>query len=291
MTLLPLLLIGVSAFLHAGWNLLAHSHRSDNTLFLRVTLITGLIGVVPALLTELQGPPVAGQVWGWLVLTGACQALYYLGLSSGYRSGDFSMVYPLARALPVLALALVDALRGHAPSPLGLAGMLLVSLGCILVPLESLRNIRIGDYLHRTMLWVLVTALGTVGYTAIDKIASEALPAGPIAAARYGVWEVICTIPFLWFMLCLPGQRTPGMVRHNGWRWALIAAFFIFAAYWLVLWAYQLSPLASYVSGLRQLSIVIGVVVAVTVLRERAPVVRTAGALIITAGIICISLA
>ena len=291
MTLLPILLIGISAFMHAGWNLLAHSQRSDGVLFLRISLLTGLIGFVPALLAELRGPPFPGQVWGLLLLTGACQALYFLGLTMGYRSGEFTIVYPLARALPVLFLAFVDLARGRTPAPLGWAGMGLVIAGCAAAPLESLRSITFARYRSRAMIWVVVTALGTLGYTTIDKIAAEALPPGPIMAARYEVFESIATVPYLWLALWLARQRINHANGSSGWKWALVAALFIFGAYWLVLWAYQLSPYASYIAALRQFSIVIGVIAAAVLLREPARALRIGAALIIALGIICISVA
>lgn len=290
MTLFPILLIGMSSIMHAGWNLLAHSQRADGVLFLRVTLITGLLGLIPAVLLELQGPAFALPVWLLLAVTGIFQALYYLGLTMGYRSGDFTVVYPLARALPVLFLAAVDLARGRAPDALGWLGMGLVVVGCVIAPLESLRGISLAQYRKPVMLWVLVTAFGTLGYTAIDKIAAELLPAGPLSAARYGVLESLFTVPYLWFMLRLAHQRL-SQSNGNGWKWAAVAAFFIFIAYWLVLWAYQLSPYASYIMALRQFSIVIGVVTAALILHEPARGLRIGAALIITAGILCISVA
>ena len=290
MTLLPILLIGFSSIMHAGWNLLAHSQRADGALFLRVTLITGLVGLIPAAVLELQGPAFAMQVWLLLIITGIFQALYYLGLTMGYRSGDFTLVYPLARALPVLFLAVVDLARGRTPTALGWLGMALVSVGCALTPLESLRSVSWAQYRKPVMVWVLVTALGTLGYTTIDKIAAELLPTGPVSAARYGVLESLFTVPYLWLALRLGHQRL-SQSNGNGWKWAAVAAFFIFSAYWLVLWAYQLSPYASYISALRQFSIVIGVVAAAILLHEPARGMRIGAAVVITAGILCISFA
>jgi drug/metabolite transporter (DMT)-like permease len=290
---LSLLLIGVSAFMHAGWNLLAHARRSDGALFLRSAMVTGVIGLIPALVAEWLGPAFPVQVWGLLLLTGVFQATYFLGLTMGYRSGDFTVVYPLARALPVLFLALVDMARGRMPSPLGWAGMALVVAGCALAPLESLRGATLARYRQRAMLWVLVTALGTVGYTTVDKIAAEGLSPGLASAARYNVFEVIATVPFLWLALRLAGERLRAASTSSspGWKWAFIAAIFIFSAYTLVLWAYQLSPYASYIVALRQFSIVIGVVAAAVLLKEPARGLRIVAAIVIAAGIVCISLA
>jgi drug/metabolite transporter (DMT)-like permease len=291
MTFLPLILIGISTFMHAGWNLLAHSRRSDGVLFLRISLITATVGFIPALIAEINGPAFVGRIWGWLLLTGVCQATYYFGLTKGYQTGNFTIVYPLARALPVLALAFIDLLRGHAPSPLGWVGIGLVMLGCMTTPLDSLRHIELRAYSQRVMIWVIVTALGTIGYTTVDKITAEILPPGPGAAARYAIWEVIATLPFLWLALRLIGQRLSNKAGGASWRLAAVAASFIFGAYWLVLWSYQLSPYASYIVALRQLSIVIGVLAAATFLHERTPPLRIMSAATIAGGIICISLA
>jgi drug/metabolite transporter (DMT)-like permease len=65
----------------------------------------------------------------------------------------------------------------------------------------------------------------------------------------------------------------------------------VFGAYWLVLFAYQLSPYASYVLALRQLSIVIGAVAGTVLFHEPARGLRVGAALVILAGAACIALA
>ena len=53
----------------------------------------------------------------WLLLASALfQGIYYVGLTRSYRSSDFTVVYPLARALPVLLLAVVDLMRDRMPT-------------------------------------------------------------------------------------------------------------------------------------------------------------------------------
>jgi hypothetical protein len=53
-------------------------------------------------------------------------------------------------------------------------------------PLYSFCDFGVRSYFNRTSLWMLLTAMGTVGYTLLDKIASEAVRQGPGTAARYG---------------------------------------------------------------------------------------------------------
>ncbi|MDP7259623.1 MAG: hypothetical protein QF376_01895 [Anaerolineales bacterium] len=87
-------------------------------------------------------------------------------LSRGYRSGDFTVVYLLARAASVLAIAVLDVDRGQAPNLLGWLDLLLVALGYVLAPFTWLREITLKRYWNVTTLWITVAAVGTIGYTA-----------------------------------------------------------------------------------------------------------------------------
>jgi len=291
MSLFPLALIFISTVLHASWNLLAHARRQDTTLFVRANLIVGLVGLGPILWLQFGGDPFPAAVWPLLLATGFFQAVYFLGLTMGYRVGDFSVVYPVARALPVLALAVLDIARGRPPSALGWLGMVLVTVGCLLAPLASLRTISRDRYLNWTIFWVLVTAAGTVGYSGVDKAALEMLRPGLLSALRYGVLQWLLTVPFLWlglrFVARLPMEW--GAVRD--WRRAALATIFISSAYTLILWVYQMIPQASYVVALRQFSIVIGVVAAIVIFHEPAAKLRLSAALIITAGVVLVGFA
>ncbi|MBX3053540.1 MAG: EamA family transporter [Caldilineaceae bacterium] len=291
MSLFPLALILVSTVLHASWNLLAHARRSDTTLFIRANLIVGLTGLGPVLWLQFSGDPFPPAVWPLLLATGLFQSVYFLGLTMGYRTGEFSIVYPVARALPVLALAMLDILRGRPPSLLGWAGMGLVTAGCLLAPLSSLRGVSRESYFNATIFWVLVTAAGTVGYSSIDKMALEMLPSGLLSALRYGVLQWLLTVPFLWLFLRFIARLPMSVGTGRDWRRAALATLFISSAYTLILWVYQMIPQASYVVALRQFSIVIGVVAAVVIFREPAAKLRLTAAIVITAGVVLVGLA
>ncbi len=283
-------IVFVSAVLHASWNLAAHSHRSNRAFFLQLSMAGAAIGALPALVLTLTRPPVPPEVWGLLAVTGGCQALYYFGLTMGYRHGEFSVVYPVARALPVLILALIDLARGRAPTPAGWLGLLIVFAGCMLAPQVSLRGFSLRRYWNRATVWIAVTALGMVGYTTLDKLAAERMPAGPLSALHYGALEYIVVLPYLWAMLRV-SERGAGAIQLDRWKWPALAAAFMVTAYWLVLWAYQLAPQSSYVVALRQMSLVIGTVAAVALFREPGAKLRIAAAALITAGVFVIAAA
>jgi drug/metabolite transporter (DMT)-like permease len=286
---LALALIVVSTFMHAGWNLLARGQRSSPVL-LHMLVLTGLVGVGPTLAGEQFASPVFAAAGGHLVLAGFFQGLYFFGLTLGYRLGEFTVVYPLARALPVLLIALADLALGRPPSALGWAGILLVFGGCLLAPLSSLRSLRLDTYVNRGTFWALVTAAGVMGYTLTDAAAASLLAPGPSSALRYGLFETVLTVPFYWLMLRMAGARADTS-RPGSWARLVLISILVFGAYGLVLWSYQLSAQTSYIIALRQFSIVVGVALGSVLFGEPAAGLRVSAALIITLGTVCIALA
>jgi drug/metabolite transporter (DMT)-like permease len=203
---------------------------------------------------------------------------------------DFTIVYPLVRALPVVLVAFGDVLRGRQLTQIGWIGILIVSAGCLLVPLRSFSDFHLRNYFNRASVWVALAAMGSVGYTLLDKYAAEVVTPGAATAARYGFFYFLLTLPpyYLFLKALKPKGQAQGMQKAS-WKLAAVAGFLGFAAYWLILWAYQLSPYASYIVAFRQFSIVIGVILAFWIYKEEGVAVRLTGAAMITAGLILIA--
>ena len=279
----------VSAFFHAGWNLLARKYRGGN-IFLRVPLLIAAVGLLPVLLAGVWSAPLPQGVWVNFTFSGVCLAVYFLGLTQGYQSGEFSVVYPLARALPVLALALADIALGNPPTAIGWAGILLVAIGCMTSPLESLRSIHLSTYLNRTTIWILITAAGMVGYTLADNQAADRFAPGIAPVLRYHVLALTVSLITFWIFLKLTRQPVSLERGLENWKWPAVMAALLFMAYTLVLVAYQYSTETSYVAALRQFSLVIAVPVGAFYFKEASPHLRIMAAVTITLGIILIAL-
>ena len=291
MNALAIVLVLTSTFLHAGWNLLARRSGSEGVFFRRMLLVTVLVGLVPAGLSEFMVRSLTPRAWGCVLASGSCCGVYYFFLMLAYRSSDFTAAYPVARGLPVFLLGVGDLARGASPAPAGWAGMLLVGGGCILAPQESMRGISMRRYLARSSLWLLLTALATVGYTLLDKIAAEDIMGGPATAARYCYVFFVVSFAAYGVMLRVFGRGLQGEGTGSiGWGWPVLAGGLNFGAYWLVLWAYQLAARASYVFAFRQFGIVAAVVMGVVLLREKGLAVRLTAALMITGGLALIGL-
>ena len=227
--------------------------------------------------------------WACLLGSGCCCGAYYLFLARAYVSSDFTVVYPPARALPVILVGIGDAARGREPSGVGWLGMALVVVGCTLAPLRSLRGFSFAAYWNRTNLWLLLTALGTFGYTMLDSLAAETVSRGPATAARYGYFFFLVSAIAYGLLSGATGKARESE-QGVGWKGPALAAVCNFGAYWLVLWAYQMTSRAGYVVAFRQFSIVIGVAVAFVVFREEGKGIRLTATAAIAAGLILIGL-
>jgi len=275
--------------MHAAWNLMARRQRSEIAFFHRMILIVVVVGLVPVAVSEAVTRSLSATAWLCLAGSGVCCGVYFFCLARAYGTSDFTVVYPVARALPVLLVGLGDVLRGRPLTPIGWIGMLMVAGGCLLCPLHSFREFRWHHYFNRASIYILLTALGTVGYSLLDKVASETVTAGPATAARY---EYVFFL-FAWIIYALLVQLFAGKewrTARIGWRMPALAAVFNFGAYGLVLWAYQMTERAGYIVAFRQFSIVIGVVIAFAVYKEKGIVVRLTGALLTTTGLVTIGL-
>ncbi|MFQ5796285.1 MAG: EamA family transporter [Candidatus Bipolaricaulia bacterium] len=282
-------LVLFSTFMHAGWNLLARRQRSEMVFFRRMLVGIAFVGFVPAVLSEVLTHSLPPQAWGYVAGSGFFCGLYIFHLARAYGSSDFTVVYPVARALPVLLVGIGDVLRGRFLTAMGWLGVVLVILGCVLTPLHSVRDVALRRYLNRTNLWMLLAALGTVGYTLLDKAAAELVQQGPATAARYGyIYFLICFGTYTVLVQILKPKEQSSNAAAVGWIIPMIASSLSFGAYWLILWTYQLTQRASYIVAFRQFSIVIGVVLAFAIYQEKGLVIRLTGTLLITFGLILI---
>jgi drug/metabolite transporter (DMT)-like permease len=290
MAILPVGFTLLSALTHASWNFLARESREIDFLLHSGILII-FVGLVPAVILEVIGIPFILRIWLYIPISGTFLAIYYLGIIQGYQSGDFTVVYPVARALPVLMIAFSDIARGYPPTTLGWLGIFLVSVGLLMSPLESLHGFSISRYRSKAALWSILAAAGITGYSYIDSLSADLMQPGALPALRYFVYQTSFSVVVYRFMLRLLHKPIRWAQGWTSWRRPAIIALLITSGYTLVLLAYQLTSETSYVVALRQFSIVIGVLMAAIFIREAVPKLRILAAMIITSGVVTIALA
>jgi len=278
--------------MHASWNLMARYTRSSHIFFERMQLSITIAGFIPVVISEYLTRSIPLTSWIYLLFSSIFCGVYYYSLANSYMARDFTTVYPVVRSLPVLLMGLVDLGRGRMPSIAGWVGMILVATGCIFSPLNSLKGINLRAYLNSSSIWMIMTAIGTVGYSTFDKLASEIVKPGAATAVRYGYFFYAMSglLYILIHRVILPNKNRNDFSRNIKWYAPLLAGIFNFSSYSLVLWAYQLVGRASYVVTFRQFSIVIGTIAAFVLYHEKVFIVRVLAVLIITFGLLIIAL-
>lgn len=292
-----LALVLVSVCMHAGWNVLGKRNAPSLASF---TLAYGAGGAVMLPLV-LLGPSLTAlpsAFWGWLALSGLCQMLYMGGLAWAYARGDVSVLYPIARALPVVLVPLVSiALLGSRVLDRwdGL-GMVLVVAGALCLPLSHPQARRISTYLTPAMGFALLAAAGTVGYSLIDKQALALMQgaghSGLTAGAVFMVLQALMTLSWsvpLLALLPAERRRLPAL-RQQGLTMLVVTGLMMTCTYGLVLIAMALTKEVSYVVALRQLSIPVGVLMGVLWLKEPASRAKAVGTLVMLAGLVLVAL-
>lgn len=297
MSFTAILLILFSACTHAGWNLLT-KRTSPTAAFFLAANIAGMCCLAPVLVyyPMMVFPP---SIWGMLVATGLCQAIYYTSLANAYRIGDLSAIYPLVRSSPALVVTATIFLlgRGDEISAQCIYGTVLVVAGCFLLPMRRFRDFRIDNYLNLSSLFALMAALGTTGYSMIDDEALRQLRTDNPAVARwqialvYAFWEAVVSNAWL-TVFALPWTSCrcdfSALLRTRK-AVVLLAGIGIYFTYVLVLISLAFVDNVSYAVGFRQISIPLGAVLGVLYLKEPAHRPKFIGIGVLVAGLMLIA--
>ena len=282
-------IILASTLMHAGWNLLARRRGSETAFFWRMLMLVAVVGLVPGVISEWHTHSLTRTAWTCVVPSGLWCAIYMFALGRAYECSDFTVVYPVVRALPVVLVAFGDVMLGRYPTPLGWTGMVVVVAGCLMAPQQSFRDLALKHYKSRAALWMLVAVIGLVAFTILDKVAADSVKQSFATAGRYNYFFYLFMFVFYAVLAAISkgGRRAP---QDVGWTVPAIGSVLTFGSYWLTVWAFQIAPHASYVLAFRQFSIVIGVVFAFILYRERGLAVRLTGTFLVTAGLALIAL-
>src|ERR1700674_4689943 len=120
MTILAVGLVLFSAVLHATWNLLAKRAQGDAS-FTWLYDVLALVIFAPVVFVFVLLSHASFSVWtgGFIIGSGLLELAYFLLLQRGYRVGDLSLVYPLARGTgPLLTTAVAILVLKEHPTPL-----------------------------------------------------------------------------------------------------------------------------------------------------------------------------
>ena len=237
-----------------------------------------LLGLV--LITQVRLPATAA--WPYLAATTIIHFSYYYLLYHAYRLGDLSHVYPIARGVaPVLVALSAQGLAGEFLPLQAWFGILTVSLGTLLLSLIR----PVSRIPHLVVLVSLTVGVVIAAYSLVDGLGvrvSES-PLGYIA------WLFVLEILFSGFVFVRRRRAMMKLVPKPillGVFGGIISA----TAYGLVIYANSFSPLGL-VSSVRVTSVVFASLFGILWLRERPWGPRIFAALVVAGGVVLIGFA
>lgn len=275
------LLVLLSAGIHALWNLAAKKASGGVLYFWSFSFFEVLI-YTPVVL--IWGIKLSWGAVGFALGSGLIHIVYFLLLLRGYRLGDLSLVYPIARGLgPVVSVLGAIFLFAERPSALDLFAALVISLGAILLTGDP-RQLHKSSSLPAIGFGLLI-ALSIGAYTLWDSYAVKILSVDSLSYLWFnGLVRLLILSPY-----AFNHRDTLRKEWANDWPYAAIVGAGSLGGYLLFLWAATLADV-SYVSPLRTLSILFGVILGVNLLKESDKLRRIAAAAVIVLGVILLNL-
>ncbi len=273
MTIGVLLLVLAAALMHATWNALVKSGR-DRMIDLTVVIVGA--GLLAACVLPFVGIPDPAS-WPWIAGSIVTHIGYYIFLLGAYRHGALSRVYPIARGIaPLLVAVGAIPLAGEIPDPLGAIGLGLVTVGILMLAIER-GNMRGAQ--GRSVVYALLTGFCIVGYVLSDGMGVRA-SGNP--AAYIGWTFALESIPMALFCIWKRGWSLVPYLRRDGLR-GMFGAAIAGGGYAIAIWAMSLAPMAQ-VTALRETSVIFGAIIGALILKESFGPKRIAAAVLVAGG-------
>ena len=277
MTVSVFSLVLLAAALHAIWNAVIKG-TGDKTIAIGLValgdMVLGLIGAAILPLPDIKVIPfiIASTLIHWG---------YYYGLTTAYKFGDLSLIYPIARGIsPVIVTFFAFFWIDERLSWVEMSGVLLISSGILFLGLRSLSN----EKSITALVFALTTGMLIAAYSVTDGFGVR-LTENPLS---YIVWLFIAEGFVVFYIF---GRFRLRLLKSS--LSEILLGFFAgvvsTVAYGLALYAKSLAPLGI-VTALRETSVIIATLIGVLWFKEKPIGYRLGAASIVFCGIIFLAL-
>lgn len=265
-----LILVLLSALLHAAWNAQLKAGKDQAQFMASMSLA---VGVIALLCVPLVGLP-SLRSWPCIAISGALHIVYNFLLLQKYKNADFSSVYPISRGVsPVLvSIGAFLFMRQHLAVP-SLIGIGVISCGILLQVTGK----------NKLDLPLTVPAFATgatiAAYTVVDTIGVQRSE----NTASYSVWIFAS-------YLCVPAllrlfRFRVHLLERASLPAAACAGVLSLIAYTVVLWATHYVAVGT-VSALRETSVLWAAAIGRVFLGEKLTRRKIVSAVLICCGVI-----
>lgn len=276
-----LFLVIASALLHPLWNMLLK--KSDDKLIFYTNIHLIFTALFFFVLFWYPLGQIHGRIWFLIFLSATTHFFYQVFLCKAYDAGDLSLTYPVIRSSSVFILILAFVFLREVPTVPAVAGIFLIIAGACLANQERVHfslHVILKRSANKAMFFAVLTALFSALYSIVDKKA--VLEMNPILF--FYLFFSLSGFMFLGYILLRRDKRERfwGVLKKN-YGSITLASVLEFLSYLLILYAFKSSNTA-YVTALRQLSVIAGVVYGSFFLKEKFGKIRLVSSLLIFAG-------
>ncbi len=285
MTGLAIALVLAAALIHASWNYLLKSSGGGVGFVWAFALLSSLLYAPLAVgVVIVQHFQFSAEALAFLFASAILHTAYYLLLDRGYRYGDLSVVYPLARATgPCLTVLVALLALGERPGAIALCGAALVVGGAFFLAASPARLREAGA--ARGIAFALLTGCMIASYTVVDKEAVSVALIPPILqdwGANLG--RVLVMAP-----LAMRRREEVREAWNRRRKAVILVALLCPLSYILVLTAMVFTPV-SYVAPAREISILFAALMGAHWLQEGDVPRRIAAAAAMALGVVALAL-
>ena len=267
------LLIFFAAFLHALWNIIIKSLKNSLVgiamkVFFQSIIFFPIIFFVPL---------PAGITWLFIICSLILHSLYFILLGSMYNRSDLTFIYPIARGCAPFFVTILSLIFfvDHIPL-LGILGILVISLGLILISLENYKKKIDFKLISISLFIALIISI----YTFIDGLGVRSVG----KSETYIVWNFFLggwvSIAYVY----LTKKKALFELQSKELFLILIASIISFSAYAIIIWSMKHEPIG-FVSSLRESSIIMASLIGYFVLKEKVSHIRLISGAIFFVGV------
>lgn len=273
MSLSVMLIVLLAATLHASWNFLIKQKEDKH-----IGMTAVVLGHTPFALVALFFSPLPNIESLPYIVTGAVlHTGYQIFLLYSYRIGDLTQVYPLARGVAPLVVAIVSVIfLGTHLGTVELTAIALIGSGIM-----SLSLVRRSDGFrnYKAALLAIVTGGFIAAYSLVDGLGARV---ATTALGFYGCLSILNAILFS-IIITIVKPGTIKTVIQKNYKLALSGGCASFIAYALVIWAFTMAPIAI-VTAMRETSIIFALFLGVFVLKERLDLIKVFASMVTLLG-------
>lgn len=290
MNLTIFLLALSSGTLHAVWNFFSKKKADEMPVMLMGVWFAN-ITLLPFSLYIIAQSGFSLGIFSFAIISALSDIAYYFCVMYSYREGELSMMYPVARGTGVVLVAIFSMLIFHEQIALqAVIGIALVIVGIFSCALKEGFNRKVLADSVRSMKYAFLLGCTVVVYTLIDRAGVQQY--NPIVYLNLtGVLSATILSPFIFKNELGTVKGIKNFIKKEG-KYAAIIGYGITVSYLIILFIYATFAEAksSYITPIREFSVVIGSILGFVFLKEKITANKIIGIVTILLGVIMIKI-